>query len=453
MTNQNNKISCLSLSLYLHPSEPTSLIEVIEGEQSKNWVSKLPFCGILEDESLDIEKEETKRITRELANSKLPLQNNNPKIKLRMQKCLRKNKKLNAKITNTLCWIDKEASEIKSNTTDKRKINLSMQLYTIPDHIESLCKVGDTTSSSARLSFSQGESYVMKPNIVTIQEAIVSCASTFDIHVQDPEYFIDCLEEYKAVTRKYLRKPSEYEVAFRRFRRNIMLHRCHQKQNETSINKCYRYSNNDWWNKTSDYFLYLTSETNSALQELFSFTTSHHDFPFLNMFAVNRLSALLRALKYCRDKDINFDNFKELINGNQQPYLRSLGKNSYRGYFTIYPNKNEFYYLLSLKREDIPNEINILCSMLSGRGGDLFVSEEEKALEDMIERQKGKNLELGKRMMKRMKAKKVLTREAEKRSLINSYEKYMSTINKKEEILSDNRCSTEYTDKKITVLQ
>lgn len=451
MTHQNNKIPRLSLSLY-STFEP---IEVIRGE-SKNWMSRLPFCGALEGEPPETEREEWKIITVKPRTNKLPLPNNNPKTKLRMQKCLRKNQKLSAKITNTLSWITKEAIKMKNDITDKRKFNRSKKLiqsHIAPGHIESPCKLKDTSSSSTTFPFSQGESYMMEPNIVTVQEAIISCASTFDIHTQDPEYFIGCLEEYKTITRKYLRKPSKYEMTFRRFKRDLTLHRSHQKQNETSISKYYGCTYNDWWDKANDYFLCLTPEINTTLQGLLYFATPPSDFLFLDMFAINRLSSLLRALKYCREKDITFDNFKELVSNQRQVYLRSLGKNSNRKYSVTYPNACEFHYLLAVKHEDVADEISILCNRLLG-GGNLFVSEEEEALEDLVEKQTRRNTEIGEKMMKRMASKKVLIKEAENKSLIASYGKYMSTLKrKKEEILNDNRCSTEYTDKRIMVLE
>eukprot|EP00826_Nyctotherus_ovalis_P042015 TRINITY_DN4284_c0_g1_i4.p1 TRINITY_DN4284_c0_g1~~TRINITY_DN4284_c0_g1_i4.p1 ORF type:complete len:451 (+),score=52.46 TRINITY_DN4284_c0_g1_i4:145-1497(+) len=423
---------------------PFGSIEVIGG--GKDIRNNLPFFGELDEELEEIEDEkyngmeETKRHTQTTSKFQRHIQ---------VEKCLRRNKRLEAKLSKALNWIIKAEISKSQDITAKRIINSPNKIQPLPDRagdIDRQSRLEDSLSYPQTLSFSQGESHVMEPNIATIQDAIIAHARTFNIYRHDADQFIICLEEYKNAVKNYVSCTLSSEKAFKRFKKSLQLQRVLQKRLDRSIKNYFKLAEHECWNSFTDYFLLLTPDIISDIQKFMGAYVHTAELPLLNMQAVNRLSAILKALKYCQDEDINFDLFQNFIKLHTIDYLQSAQKSDSSS--QLYPGNAEFPYLLALRREEIMEELRGLCGALQGPVEVVGDCAREEILEAELHSIAQGNGELKARIRKRIESERLDKRTRDK-GLINSYEKYMLTLKKKkEEPLSDNQCSTEYTDKK-----
>lgn len=430
------------------PFTPLESIEVIEGGNN-DWTKMLPFQGEVDREPIEIEGEELKKFPKTKPRRTLDVRH---KQRIYIRKCLSRNINLYNKLSKALNWIGNRSIAKRQEITAKPPYNHTEHMTRPLDRVEETwtqSNFEESLSYPLASSVDQGKDYATKANIVSIQNAIISQASNFDIRSQCADQLIDCLEEYKSEVKKYTKRALKSDCKYKKFKHSIKMHKCHQKQLECSLRNYYCLGEDQGWKHFNDYFLILTPDIVSNLEEINKGLSAIPNFYFLNMHVVNRLSALLRALKYCSDKNINFDTFQAFIQNDSSTYLRALGKHKIS---KVYPIQTDFQYLLSFDRADVLNEINKLCTMLlEPTPEDPVACSQEEALEMEIEKTSKKVEELEEKMKARMNGKRMQKSREEDRGLMNSYEKYMVTRKKrKEETTLDNCCSTEYTDKLIS---
>lgn len=423
---------------------PFGSIEVIGG--GKDIRSSLPFFGELDEELEEVESEGHKGLEESKGQAQKA---SKPQRRTNLEKCLRRNKRLEARLSKALNWIIKAEISKGQDITAQRTISSPNKIQPQSDRAEDIdrqSRLEDSLSCPQTLSFSQGESQAMELNIATIQDAIMVHARAFNVYCHNADQFIGCLEEYKNIIKTYANRTLNSEIAFKRFRKSLGQQRALQRRLDRSIRNNFKLAEHERWDLFTEYFLLLTPDVISDIQEFMGTYVHTGEFPLLNMQAVNRLSAILKALKYCQDADISFDLFQRLIKLRGAEYVQSTLKS--KGYSQLYPGTLEFPYLLGLRREEIVEELGKLCEALQSPVEMAGECEREETLEAELCKTAQGNGELKRRIRKRIESGRVDRRSRDK-GLVDSYEKYMLTLKKKkEEPLSDNQCSTEYTDKK-----
>jgi len=449
-----NRVDRSLRSVSLIPRLPPSIIEIKE-ERRGGWLKNLPFGGEIDTEPIRIEKQKDRRLKEErkveIEVKKFMKVSNRREMKIKLKRCLQKNKKLEAKLSDMIKWIS-EGTKVTSNITPIKQIfNNTTKVKHLLDKEEEACYIlEEPQGRSTVIPFNEKEDLELRLFMATMQNKIVTYASTFSIYSPDADNFINCLEEYKETVKQNIRTTQKYESCLKRFRYDMHLHKLQQRANEpsyylkTPIHKL--------WSKPNVYFVSLSSKLIDQLQELSTIDTSFASFPFLNMYAINRLSAILRALRYCRDENINYDLFQAFIRKDHKKYLAMMRIPGGNGVVRTYPNSSEFEYLLSLKKENLVNEINYLCTLIITGGTQDFSSyQKEQLLKKEIEATVKRNLELEEIMRERM-LNRPITKRKYSQNTINESRKYIDSIKKKKELeLIDKQCSTGYTNKAITI--
>eukprot|EP00826_Nyctotherus_ovalis_P036510 TRINITY_DN3242_c0_g1_i9.p1 TRINITY_DN3242_c0_g1~~TRINITY_DN3242_c0_g1_i9.p1 ORF type:complete len:454 (-),score=46.82 TRINITY_DN3242_c0_g1_i9:146-1507(-) len=430
---------------------PSESIEVI-GETGKDWTKDLPYYGEVEEESPDTYIPQMNSMQVPAISTIQPHIKKQQQMQVHIQKCLCKNRKLGNKIAGTLNLISKEevARERRMGKREAKRCKVKMKVPRTREKTDTSGFLEMSSNRSVASSLSQDERHMMESNLATIEEAIISHVNEFSMDLHYIERLIACLEEYKEKIKKFIEGKQEFETRLSKFKRNLALCRNNQKQPRYLSKGFFGLAGNNSWSALKDYFTRLTPNLFENLQEL---SMDIEDFPtyfFLNMFAVNRLSAILRALKYCKDKAINFEAFQILIRSSPTKYLKTIGKHGSNTPSKEYPNKTEFAYLLSLKREEITNEFIRLCNMLLEKQSENILDcVQEEPLKMEIKRTSKRNHDLEERIRQRIASARAESGETEDARIASTYGKYVLILKKMKEETPDTNCrSTGYTDKK-----
>ena len=215
------------------------------------------------------------------------------------------------------------------------------------------------------------------PNAETIQQAILYHARCWSVYSGNAEEFIDRLEEYKSIATEHARTTFQFESAVKSLR--DVINKCKNQQKTLGLKADEIASVNSHeeeeklWHKADSFLMGLTPDVFQAFRSLskvpLTATTCQAKFPSLNMHAVNRLSAILKMFKYCQDTNSDIATFQGRVKVYSKGYTKtakpfdgsmedSLKRESY------YPKLSEFEYLLSLKPEQIEEEIFRLRSLI-----------------------------------------------------------------------------------------
>jgi hypothetical protein len=402
----------------------------------REWLKNLPFEGEVKEDARSAD-EEVKTPIR----PKRTWRDSKRQMKVRVQKYLHKNKELNFQISEFL-------NLVNENIINKHK---TMSPYNSSkestDFVNSVKEIKVENSFDGALTnpsiavYNKEESIIMVPNIVTIKNSIISHASRFNLYYQELDQFIICLEKYKKKIKRYLRRSLECSAQFRKFRRDLLF--CKDMQ-DPFLGTCMGSAEEKCWKELKKYFTALQSDVVIGLKELDMSSSSIDNFPFLNIRAVNRLSAILRALKFCSDKSITFDTFKTYITNHVREYLKE------RRAEKLYPNVTELEYLRSIKNNMLTNEIADLCAALIEEHR-LPNFEQEEILEMEAEIIKLRNDELKRKVTERILSRAIVDKRVENKDLLENYEEYIQ-IRKRKKEETENCCSTEYIDKRIVTL-
>lgn len=427
-------------------------------DRKDDWKKNLPFFGDIDSDSAKYNTEDTpKLVIKPEVPSFIrvtPIIDKNTK-KRRAQKQLRKNMKIHAKLSKLLIWLNKEATTIipqimeVTDDSSTSQINKVLSIITEDESINTGNKHNQSISHLIHMFSKKRGDIIEKLNIVNLQDEIISYALMFDIYSQDGQDFIKCLEEYKTIVKYYLKEASEFENGLKKLKHTLTLNKFLQNKHKTSKKDCKLVDGNTVWNALDDYFPSFIPEVVSELQNLSKVEQSDKVQPLLSMYAVNRLSAVLRALKYCTDADINFDTFQSYIRDNVAKYLKSVeaSQEVMVGSFMKYPDTTDFEYLLSLKREGLIEEINRLCKMLiDGQLENCISEKEEETLKLELSKISERNRESELMIAERILNSKKISPKMKTEQILQNYSKYMKK--KKEDISTFNRDSTEYTDRK-----
>jgi len=410
-------------------------IEVI-GE-GREWLKNLPFEGEIEEGSR-ITDEETKSPIQ--MKPKKTRKINKQQMKIQVKKCLYINKKLNAQLSEFLSLIKEGAiinSKIATNSYNAQDNTATLISGVKESKTES--NFDESLDYPLTTIISKGESSIVKPNIVTVYNSIISHASKFNLYYQDFDQFVISLEKYKKEVKKFLNRSSEHNVKFKKFKTRLQL--C-KVQNKTSLRSYSGSAENKCWNALKSYFVSLSSDIVNSFQELGTSPIDTINFPFLDIKAVNRLSAILRALIYCSSRNISYDIFKVYITNHPHEYAKE------RNPTKTYPNLSELEYLMSLESNKLFAEIGKLCATLLEERN--LLNKQEETLEMEIKRMRKRNDELKKTVTEAILNKAIIGKRMENRDLLDSYKTYIQTYKKKKEEI-DNCCSTEYSDKRTVI--
>jgi hypothetical protein len=437
---------------------PSTFIEVQEAER-RNWRKRLPFGGDIDKESTRIVMERHKKleVSKELKTRTVTKVNNRKEMKIRIKKCLHKNRVLEGTLSDIIKWVNEEISVKSIRITDKQSFNIPNKLQYSFDEEGDIDAHGNFIAFqgySTAIPFNKGESVNIKSSIILIQSAVLSYARAFSIYSQDCDQFINCLEEYKRIVTQYIKTNQQYENTLKNLNRNLY----NLKRHKHAIRPSFylRPTTNEIWEATNEYFLKLSSECIENLERLSSVDISSNGLSLLNMFAVNRLSAILRALRYCRDNDINYYTFQVFIRDNRKEYLAMLRNSADNrdGALGVYPEIREVEYLLSLRKENIISEINNLCTMLTNeQTQDFNTWQQELSLEKKVEAIAKQNHELVAQIKERILNNPVAKTTNDK-IIIDEYRTYISSLKKRKGVqLTDKQCSTDYSRNAIIISQ
>eukprot|EP00826_Nyctotherus_ovalis_P048810 TRINITY_DN5791_c0_g1_i24.p1 TRINITY_DN5791_c0_g1~~TRINITY_DN5791_c0_g1_i24.p1 ORF type:complete len:398 (-),score=77.27 TRINITY_DN5791_c0_g1_i24:13-1206(-) len=191
---------------------------------------------------------------------------------------------------------------------------------------------------------------------------------------------VDALEKYKRLAVKYVRRYYRKENPLEQLRNLLLKVRNTHITEANSLNandnpveaqekhnqrrKYIRTRYKHLWTQLNLYFLQPNQETKSSLLH-FQSVQYHNNLPiqFLNMFAVNRLSAIAKMLQYCADNgttvaefmdDRTYQKVKARLKRAEEAVLMGDAKE------VVCPSLEEVDFLLSLGKENVADAIGVL---------------------------------------------------------------------------------------------
>lgn len=289
----------------------------------------------------------------------------------RLRKCQDKSRELEARISKTLHWIAAAAKE--KHPACK---HLSQPLLSV-EGAAPLCGSKKNLEEEAALA--------LKIELAALQKEIEACINAFIILSTNTVYVIQLLEKYKKLVKTYARSLFKYENGVKGLKIYFSTHKMYQKQKEFP-KKGYKRIHTLYQEAFSDYFLFLNGAFFSKYKNLSKIQYLAYDCPVFNMHAINRLSAILKALKYCQDYYIKFNIFQREIQLNANGYLRKLRKSctKEKDGIKIYPDKKELNYLAQLQEGELYAEVSMLCKLIVESKLGEIESTQEKSLDHQI---------------------------------------------------------------------
>lgn len=355
----------------------------------------------------------------------------------------RKSEELGEKVEKIYCWLKHKTIEGERESPQYFTTTTSQQSQ-IPEAktIENLPVQEPESATQQRMRETGG--------------TILRLVAALSLNSDEVSNLVSCLEEYKKAAADWAREVFGFERSLKTLR--CALAECKQSQHffedYYEHRKCAQAKKKRRakcsWDIFSDYFIKLDQRFLQSFKDLGRTPASSQPTPLLNVHAVARLLAILKAFAHCRENNIRFDEFLKLIVPEEQkrysmPFKRTYRRKKQKS-VSYYPDAAESEYLLTLQGAPLKQELERLCRMLLEAGESGEQSKEEKELAEQMISIANANASVKKVIIERMKNYK---KSCSKGKYNNSLQRChnLELKRKKEEGTPSYFCSTEDSDK------
>eukprot|EP01022_Parablepharisma_sp_SALTPOND_P018624 TRINITY_DN3070_c0_g1_i1.p1 TRINITY_DN3070_c0_g1~~TRINITY_DN3070_c0_g1_i1.p1 ORF type:complete len:591 (+),score=29.29 TRINITY_DN3070_c0_g1_i1:1013-2785(+) len=394
----------------------------------------------------------------------------------RIERLRRKNQRLYDTVSKLIKWVQDTDQNASITTMAKQKVSVDFQSTSplmryseeriVPEVDESqpiwipqspsLIKPVESEPISSCLALNEGMS-TTNPyenelaqqtsvrdsySIEDLQQAVQYHARCWTLYSGGIEEFIDRLEEYKTMIANHAKNSFEFESSLKSLKDSINKCKIGQKklglQSESLISK----RTSKWtrkqdnghriWRKVDTFLMGITPDVMGTFQALNIAPNSPKPVPspFLNMYAVGRLSAILKMLKYCQDTDSDISTFQEHIREHGKLHLKCTAEVVKKGAY--YPKPSEFEYLLTLQKEQVEEEIFKLRSMLlECSSPELSAFPQETVLEDKLDLLARENKVLQDKIRTRILGQKKVAEQVDRSGTLKKYWQLVPALKRK----------------------
>ena len=259
-------------------------------------------------------------------------------------------------------------------------------------------------------------------NLETENSILLETLKDWSFFSTNHKIAVKSLTKYQKLIRKYIKKYTSKEDIFAEFYEllNGLKHAYLDKKHHMDKRKCNklkggeepkkgirRFKKKDKsrniWTQLNLYFLKLDKKVKDNFDKLMTFTSNElSNGKFLNMFAINRLSAIAKMLDYCNDTK---SSIKEFMSGRTYQKLRAHFKQIEEldikdeiNHLTC-PSLDEVPFLTSIEYEQLPEIIESFKNMLSYYNEPDYMKKYNDELETITQNNKELIYKIQQRMM------------------------------------------------------
>lgn len=296
--------------------------------------------------------------------------------KYNLNSLLTTNKKLYAKIRNTLKFINRVTQNNNNNTKNLQDKGSELVKNT---------KTGPFIIN--RITNNKNTLTKQYPELEQTKQLLLAKLKTWSSTSRTHKPIIDMLENYKRQIQRYIEEYFGKNNDINEFVNALWLYKAsrEERKEHEKLRKGKYLQGKSVWNKLDHYFVNISPEVKKSFDKLL--TAIHKDSipdSFLNMSAVNQLAAIGKMLQYCIENRMTTKEFMEdrIYQKLKAKYKQCTDDNTMDK--LIYtPTLDEIPYLLSLENNSLDQVVSSLKDRINSKGDLLPVYSLEEELNDI----------------------------------------------------------------------
>jgi len=217
-------------------------------------------------------------------------------------------------------------------------------------------------------------------SLMHLRESVLSHCKSWDFYSANTTEYIQALEDYKDAIAENAKNSYKFENSLKLFKERIKICKAQQKRQacgpeNKEQNKIYdddfASTGLDFWQNIDSFLMRITPDLmdtfvrfNNGSPLLNDDSLCKPQEQFLNLYAVNRMAAILKVYKYCNDYSCELSKFQDRVKANGNSYLLENATEATMKDEKYYPKASEFDYLLGLDSKKIYEEIDKLRELI-----------------------------------------------------------------------------------------